>query len=185
MATVRRSPCPATVALGARRQKPLGLDDERASTNEQARPVPYFAGITRLAVTFISEAFSVRSDRIRMKVGKKKETVGYNYFASFAALIAHGPIDRLDAIWMDDELVWEGPLARSGDFSDITVPHRGKVRVYWGTESQGVDPILAGDAVDHPAYRGQAYLVFEKLFFGENRTNAPQIEVVANRRSSS
>jgi hypothetical protein len=48
----------------------------------------------------------------------------------------------------------------------------GKVRVYWGTESQGVDPILAGDGVGHPAYRGQAYLVFKKLFFGENRTNA-------------
>ena len=29
--------------------------------------------------------------------------------------------------------------------------------------------------------RVRAYLVFERLFFGENRTNAPQIEVVAAR----
>jgi hypothetical protein len=161
------------------KQKPLNVDEERASTNEQARPVPYFAGIARLGVTFLSEAFDVYSTKVQTRVGKKKQTTGYNYFASFAALLSHGPIDRLDRIFYDDELVWEGPLTRSGDFSDITVPHRGKVRVYWGTESQGVDPILAGDAVDHPAYRGQAYLVFEKLFFGENRTNAPQIEVVA------
>jgi hypothetical protein len=38
----------------------------------------------------------VKSQRVRTRVGKKKETVGYNYFASFAALISHGPIDRLD-----------------------------------------------------------------------------------------
>jgi hypothetical protein len=136
------------------KQKPLGLDEERTATNKQARPVPYFAGIARLGVTFLSEAFDVYSTKVQTRVGKKKQTTGYNYFASFAALLCHGPIDRLDRIFYDDELVWEGPLSRSGDFSDITVPHRGKVWVYWGTESQGVDPILAGDGVDHPAYRG-------------------------------
>jgi hypothetical protein len=46
---------------------------------------------------------------------------------------------------------------------------------------RGVDPILATGTVDHPAYRGQAYLVFDQLFFGQNRTNAPHIEVVAAR----
>jgi hypothetical protein len=56
--------------------------------------------------------------------------------SSFAALICHGPLARLDAIWMDDELVWEGPLNRSGDYADITVEDRGNVRLYWGTETQ-------------------------------------------------
>ena len=105
----------------------------------------------------------------------------YNYFASFAALLSHGPTDRLDRIYFDDELVWEGPLSRSGDSSDITVPGRGNVRLYWGTATQGLDPILGADTVLHPAYRGQAYLVFDRLFFGQNRTNAPSIEVVAAR----
>jgi hypothetical protein len=127
----------STKDLPQPKQKPLGLDERRIATNEQARPVPYFCGIARLAVTFISEAFAVKSKKIKMRVGKKKETVGYNYFASFAALIAHGPLDRLDAIWMDDELVWEGPLTRSGDYADITIEDRGNVRLYWGTETQG------------------------------------------------
>jgi hypothetical protein len=163
------------------KQKAFNIDERNTSTNEQARPVPYFCGIARLAVTFISEAFGVRSDRIRMKVGKKKETVGYNYFASFAALIAHGPIDRLDAIWMDDELVWEGPLTRSGDFADITIESRGNVRLYWGTETQASNPLLATSGTVHPAYKGQAYLVFNQLFFGRDRTNAPNIEVLVTR----
>ncbi|MCL4180630.1 MAG: hypothetical protein KJ072_23145 [Verrucomicrobia bacterium] len=171
----------STKDLPQPKQKPLGLDERRISTNEQARPVPYFCGIARLAVTFISEAFAVKSKKIKMRVGKKKETVGYNYFASFAALIAHGPLDRLDAIWMDDEPVWEGPLARSGDFADITIESRGNVRLYWGTETQGQDPLLATSGTVHPAYRGQAYLVFDQLFFGRDRTNAPNIEVLVER----
>ncbi|MCL4181222.1 MAG: hypothetical protein KJ072_26195 [Verrucomicrobia bacterium] len=171
----------STKDLPQPKQKPLGLDERRIATNEQARPVPYFCGIARLAVTFISEAFGVKSKKIKMRVGKKQETVGYNYIASFAALIAHGPLDRLDAIWMDDELVWEGPLARSGDFADITIEDRGNVRLYWGTETQVQDPLLATSGTVHPAYRGQAYLVFDQLFFGRDRTNAPNIEVLVAR----
>lgn len=113
--------------------------------------------------------------------GKKKETVGYNYFASFAALIAHGPLDRLDAIWMDDEMVWEGPLTRSGDYVDITIEDRGNVLLYWGTETQGLDPVLAMSGIAHPAYRGQAYLVFNQLYFGRDRTNAPNTELLVAR----
>jgi hypothetical protein len=33
------------------RQKAFNIDERHTSTNEQARPVPYFAGIARLAVT--------------------------------------------------------------------------------------------------------------------------------------
>jgi hypothetical protein len=54
---------------------------------------------------------------------------------------------------------------------------RGNVRLYWGTENQGLDPLLATSGTVHPAYRGQAYLVFNQLFFGQDRTNAPNIEV--------
>jgi len=75
----------------------------------------------------------------------------------------------------------EGPLARSGDFADITIEDRGNVRLYWGTESQAQDPLLATSGTVHTAYRGQAYLVFDQLFFGRDRTNAPNIEVIVAR----
>jgi hypothetical protein len=57
---------------------------------------------------------------------------------------------------MDDELVWEGPLARGGDYADITIGTRGNVRLYWETETQGQDRLLATSGTVHPAYRGQA-----------------------------
>jgi hypothetical protein len=82
---------------------------------------------------------------------------------------------------MNDELVWEGPLSRSGDYADNTIESRGNVRLYWGTETQGSNPLLASSGTVHPAYKGQAYLVFNQLFFGRDRTNAPNIEVQVTR----
>ena len=65
----------------ASEQEPLGVDPKRTNTNEQGRPLPYFAGIAKLGVTWISEPWDVRSKPIKKKVGKKKETVGFNYYA--------------------------------------------------------------------------------------------------------
>jgi len=72
-------------------QEPLGVDAKRTNTNEQGRPLPYFAGIAKLGVTWISEPWEVRSKPIKKKVGKKKETVGFNYYARAAAIVCHGP----------------------------------------------------------------------------------------------
>jgi hypothetical protein len=163
------------------KQKAFNIDERHTSTNEQARPVPYLAGIARLAVTFISDAFNVKSQRVRMRVGKKKETVGYNYFASFAALICHGPLDRLDAIWMDDELVWEGTAQPERHSRRHHHREPGQCPALLGHRDQGQDPLLATSGTVHPAYRGQAYLVFNQLFFGRDRTNAPNIEVLVTR----
>ena len=65
-------------------QEPLGVDAKRTNTNEQGRPLPYFAGIAKLGVTWISEPWDVRSKPI-----KKKETVGFNYYARAAAIVGH------------------------------------------------------------------------------------------------
>jgi hypothetical protein len=159
------------------KQKLLNVAEERTATNEQARPLPYFAGLRRLGVTFASQAFAVRSEKVKRKIGKKKETVGYNYYASFAALVCHGPVDRLKKIIMDGDVVWEGDLVRSGNYVDITIANRGNARLYWGTETQIVDPTLSTSGQLHSAYRGQCYIVFNQLFFGMNKTNAPNTEV--------
>ena len=41
-------------------QEPLGVDAKRTNTNEQGRPLPYFAGIAKLGVTWISEPWRHR-----------------------------------------------------------------------------------------------------------------------------
>jgi hypothetical protein len=162
-------------------QEPLGVDPKRTNTNEQGRPLPYFAGIAKLGVTWISEPWDVRSKPIKKKVGKKKETVGFNYYARAAAIVCHGPVDGLDEILFDDDVVWTGPVSRgTSDSTAITVPDRGTITIYWGTATQPLDANLAASGVTHPAYRRQCYVVVD-LFLGANKTSMPNMEFVLRR----
>lgn len=162
-------------------QEPLGVDAKRTNTNEQGRPLPYFAGIAKLGVTWISEPRDVRSKPIKKKVGKKKETVGFNYYARAAAIVCHGPVDALEEILFDDDLVWTGPVEREGtDSTAITIPDRGTITFYWGTATQPLDANLAASGVTHPAYRRQCYVVVD-LFLGANKTSMPNMEFVLRR----
>jgi hypothetical protein len=162
--------------------KALGKDPSTLATDEHGRPVPYLAGRARLGLTWISEPWGVRSVPVRKKVGKKRQTVGYNYFASFAGLLCVGPVQTLHAIIVDDEAAWEGPLnAGSNDSAEITVEGRGSLTLYWGTATQAVDAELAGSGVEHPAYRGQCYVVFNDWLLGENRNQVPGIQFELTR----
>lgn len=171
----------STKNIAAPEQQPYGVDVRRTATNEQARPLPYFAGYQRLGSTFLSPLFDVRTEEIKEKVGKSKRVVGHRYFASFALLHARGPVDKIFKILLDDEVVWSGEVTRSGNYADITVEGRGTVRLYWGTSAQTVDAYLNAGDPSHPAYRGQCYSVWTQLYLGDNRTSAPNIEIIAGR----
>ncbi|HNQ88373.1 MAG TPA: phage tail protein [Verrucomicrobiota bacterium] len=162
--------------------KTLGKDPATLSTDEHGRPVPYLAGRARLGLTWISEPWGVRSVPIRKKVGKKTQTTGYNYYASFAGLLCLGPVQTLHAILVDDEVAWNGPLqAGTNDHAEITVEGRGALTLYWGTAAQTADADLAASGVTHPAYRGQCYAVFNDWLLGENRAQVPNLEFELSR----
>ncbi|MDW8309542.1 MAG: phage tail protein [Verrucomicrobiales bacterium] len=173
----------STLKLPAPKPPPGGVDPNRFATNAGARPLPYLCGTRRLGVTFLSEAFGLFTSPVNVRTGKdSKTTVGYNYFASFAAAICHGPLDRLLRVWVDGELAWSGNLHRAGaSFADLYISGRGNLRIYWGTETQPFDPLLRGSGQPHPTYRGQAYLVADRFLFGQDKTNAPNIEVEVSR----
>lgn len=170
-------------AMPAPAQKPLGLDESRVSTNEQARPVPYVAGKTKVGLTWITEAFNVLTSPVTSSAGKGRSvTTGYNYYASIAGLICWGPLDGIHAIYLNSELVWSGGITRGAeDYVDITIEGYGAARLYWGTETQDQDAELLTSGYVHPPYRGQAYLVFTQLYFGFNQTSAPNVELVVSR----
>jgi hypothetical protein len=94
-------------------------------------------------------------------------------------LFWHSPNASWRSIAPSNELLFinERPPAAEAE----TAEDWGNVRFYWGTETQGEDPLLATSATVHSAYRDQAYLVFNQLFFGRDRTNAPNIEVLVTR----
>jgi len=187
----------------------MGVPRHRGATNQEARPVPFLMGKQRFGVTFISDKFAVTATAVTQQSGKDSNTVsGYNYYASIAALVCGGPVDEVYAIYLNGDLVWgiEGPYATAqltrgaagsdtADFVDITMPKHGKVRLYWGTETQTYDPVLSENTtltlddntvqtqdsvvrIKHSPYRGYCYLVFDQLYLGFNQTDFQNIEVV-------
>jgi hypothetical protein len=75
---------------------------------------------------------------------------GYLYYANFAIGVCEGPIARIGRVWAD---------AAEFDLSQYAC------RIYYGTEDQRPDSLIeakqgSGGA---PAYRGLAYIVFERL----------------------
>jgi len=166
--------------------KPLNLKPARIASNERAIPLPYFAGEMRLGIHWLGECYNDRAEEVESKSGGGKggggsQTVGYEYFADVVGAFCHGPVDQIREVWSNAERIWVGSVSRAvgEDFTEITLDDYGMMRLYWGTETQGIDLLL--DEHDHPAYRGQCYAVFEQLFFGRDRTEAPNIEVVLRR----
>lgn len=168
----------------------FGIEPESTSTSQQARPLAWHCGVAKLAVTWLGQAFNVLTQELSEDVKKGDPVVyGYEYYAGCAAAVCVGPVDWLGAVYFDGELVWDDGLWASGNSSTITITGRGTMRIYWGTATQTIDATLAtlkgatgnNPNETHPAYRRQCYIVFDQLFFGTNKTNAPNIELVLGR----
>ncbi|WP_449224054.1 baseplate multidomain protein megatron [Aliirhizobium smilacinae] len=108
----------------------------------------------------------VTSERTGGKAtGPRVET--FRYFANFATGLCEGPIAGVRRVWAD---------GREIDLTAI------EMRVYRGEEDQLPDPLIEAKQGDGlaPAYRGLAYVVFERLpldVFG-NRIPLLQFEVL-------
>jgi len=86
----------------------------------------------------------------------------YSYFANFAVGLCEGPITRIGTVWADGKVL---------DLSAYT--HR----LYTGSEQQLPDSLIqakegAGLA---PAYRGIAYVVFERMALAKFGNRLPQL----------
>lgn len=94
--------------------------------------------------------------------GGSIDRVEYRYYANFAVGICEGEISGLGRVWAD------------GTEIDLS---RFVTRVYRGSEDQAVDALIAaregpGNA---PAFRGTAYIVFERLALAEFGNRLPQL----------
>lgn len=87
-------------------QKPMGVHADRAATVETARPVPYLCGKQRVGVTFISAVFDKSTEAVTQEMGKSSATTGYNYFASFAALVCVGAVDEISDVFLNGDSVY-------------------------------------------------------------------------------
>ncbi len=92
--------------------------------------------------------------------GPKTFETAYSYYANIAIGLCEGPIAFVRRIWAD---------GRELDVSTV------QMRVHRGYEDQQPDPLIAAkEAGAAPAYRGLAYVVFERLPLAGYGNRVPQ-----------
>ncbi len=146
------------------------------TASTEGSPIPRLYGRARLggqviwASNFIEESRVTTTETaggggggkgISSSQSTKTRRVDYFYYANFAVAIAEGEISGLGRVWADGKLL---------NLSRIT--HR----VYRGTEIQPVDSLIQSYLGGHtPAYRGTAYIVFERLPLEDFGNRIPQL----------
>jgi hypothetical protein len=128
-------------------KKLLNISDDQINSAQQATPVKYLAGRGYLAGDYISPAYNQVSLPKKTTTGKgDSQITGYVYFADFAQIFCMGgrvPVRGLRTIIVDSEIVWSGTVDRGvAEYADVTVENHGTMRIYWGSDTQPIDPLV-------------------------------------------
>ena len=159
--------------FGSRRERTLDgprLADLEVMASIDGAPIPRVYGRARLAgqliwATNLQEVVSAASESSGgkgMGGGSTVTTITttYSYFANLAVGLCEGPIGAVLRVWADGK-----PL----DLSGIAM------RIYTGDEAQTPDPLIVAKEGAAPAYRGLAYVVFERLPLADFGNRIPQL----------
>lgn len=159
------------------------LDSLDVSLADYGTPIRRFWGIRRLEGVPVIWAEKLREKKVTSK-GKGGKTANYKYYGTWAVLLADHGIDAMTRIWFDKHLVWQstgaGPVAPV-----VGIAPGRNMRVYLGTEDQSPDPRMEAWCEDRygadscPAYRGNAYIVFENIPLEKLGNRIPQVTVEA------
>lgn len=147
------------------------LSDLRVTASVEGAPIPRVYGRARLGgqviwATEFEEEIVTREAGGAAKGGGlgggAAESTEYRYYANFAVALAEGLISSVGRVWAD------------GQELDLSVVAH---RVYTGGEEQAPDSLIetregAGNA---PAFRGTAYIVFERLALAPFGNRLPQL----------
>lgn len=151
------------------------LADLEVMASTEGAPIPRVYGRARLSgqviwATNLDEVVTTSTQTTRAETGGKgmsgggpattTTTTTYSYFANIAVGLCEGPIGAVLRVWADGK-----PL----DLSGIAMRH------YRGDEAQAPDALIAAKEGDAPAYRGLAYVVFERLPLADFGNRIPQL----------
>ncbi len=140
-------------------------------TSTEGAAIPRIYGRARIGgqliwATRLEEMVNTTTERSGAQGGKgmsgpKTVTTTYAYYANLAVGLCEGPIAFVRRVWAD---------GREIDLTGITM------RVHRGSETQNPDPLIVAKegASVAPAYRGLAYVVFERLPLEDFGNRVPQ-----------
>lgn len=142
------------------------LADVSVQASSEGGSLPRVYGRARLAgqviwATNFEEVVSTEEQGGKAGGGAPRVSVAsYSYYANFAVALCEGEIARVGRVWADGKIV---------DTRQVTM------RIYTGSKTQMPDPLLAAHHADTPAYRGTAYVVFERLALEQFGNRLPQL----------
>jgi hypothetical protein len=150
---------------GSRAAEGPRLSDLEVMTSTEGAPIPRAYGRVRLAgqliwATELEEVVSTSHSGGGKGGGASVTTTTYSYFANLAVGLCEGKIGQVLRIWADGK-----PLDLGGV----------NYRVYDGSEEQTADPLIVAKDGAAPAYRGLAYVVFERLPIANFGNRIPQL----------
>ena len=142
------------------------LGGVRMATAEEGLPIPRVYGTVRCGgqliwATRFEEVTTTREREGGSSTGGGGgSTTTYSYFGNAAYALCEGPISHVRRVWAD---------GRELDLADVGM------RVHRGTDDQPPDPLIeAKQGGGAPAYRGTAYVVFERLPLAGHGNRLPQ-----------
>lgn len=155
------------------------LSDMDGLASTEGAPIPRLYGRARLGgqliwATRFEEQVNVTVERSGSRGGKSfgggggggggvvtTYEVSYSYFANVAIGLCEGPISFVRRVWAD---------GREVDLAQVAM------RVHRGSAGQAPDPLIIAKegAASAPAYRGLAYVVFERLPLERFGNRVPQ-----------
>lgn len=154
----------ALINAGQRVEGPR-LSSARLVTAEEGTALPRLYGTARLGGILIwATRFEEQTTTRRTGAKGGPKVVEYDYYANLALAMCEGEIAGIRRVWAD---------GRELDLTTI------ELRVYRGDADQQPDPLIEAKQGEGnaPAYRGTAYVVFERLPLGDFGNRIPQIQV--------
>lgn len=150
------------------------LEQAAVTASTEGAAIPRIQGRSRMQGQIIwATRFEEEAVTKKVTTGGKfnratTSTTTFSYFANFAVGLCEGPITRIGRIWVDGAEL---------DQTNVTI------RTYKGTETQMPDALIEGKegAGLAPAYRGLAYLVFDRFPLAEYGNHIPQVSVEVYR----
>ncbi|MTI17051.1 hypothetical protein E1162_07340 [Rhodobacteraceae bacterium RKSG542] len=142
------------------------LGDAHLQTSAEGRGIPRVYGRTRISGEIIW-ATRFEEEITKEKQGGKSAAPSstienHRYYANMALALCEGPISGIGRIWADGKELDQEKVG---------------VRFYKGDYAQLPDPLIEAVQGSAPAYRGTAYLVFERFPVGAYGNRIPQFSV--------
>lgn len=157
------------------------LSELEVTTSTEGKPLARVYGRTRVAgqmiwATNFEEKIITRTQSTgssgkggALSSGAQSKTTEYQYFANFAIAVSEGTITRLGRVW-----------ANGNDLNLAEYTYR----FYTGSETQTPDSLIEAKegANNAPAYKGVAYIVFERMPLAKFGNRIPQLNFELFRR---